>query len=621
MPAWRKHRHLYLLGAVLLLGSVLRLWQLRQNGFGTDYYAAGVRSMLESPSNFFFLAFDPAGFVSLDKPPLAFWLQGLSARLFGFHGWSLLLPQVIEGLAAIALLYHLVARRFGDPAGLTAALILALTPVSVAVDRSGNTDSLLVLLLLLAGWTLLRAVETQRLRWLLLAAVFGGLAFNTKMLAAFVLLPAFFLISWCGLQADWRRRSLHLAAAGIVLLGTSLSWAIAFDLTPAEHRPYAGSSSSNSMLELTVLHNGLERFLPKTRHRVMTVDPAADAPQFHDSVAVGPLRLADRHLAAQVLWLLPLALAGVIAAWRRRDPSQHSDVMLWGLWALSYGIVFSAAGGIFHAYYLAVLAPPLAALAGIGIVLLWPQRRRLAVVLLLTAAWQAYIGSGSLNDAAASDPALWLMLLPAAATLPALLLPHRPAIMAAAIVALLNPLVWSWSNAAARGFTMLPSADLDHVTGRNTPETARRWRRMAAATLPPTQDAKLFAFLRANRHGERFALVTVNTRLAAPVILHGGLPAMAFGGFSGTDPILGLEALAQRAQRGELRFVLLSRGMPTGAGPLQLAEDDPRRQFFRWVVAHGRPVSPDLWRDSAGGAERAMLYDLRPEAGPPVAGS
>lgn len=621
MPAWRPHLHHLLLSAILLLGAVLRLWRLAQNGFGTEYYAAGVRSMLASAHNFFFLSFDPAGFVSLDKPPLAFWLQGLSAWLFGFSGWSLLLPQVIEGLASIALLYHLVARGFGKPAGLIAALALALTPVSVAVDRSGNTDSALVLLLLLASWALLNAVATGRLRWLLLTALFGGLAFNTKMLAAFVLLPAFVALYWFCTGISWRGRLLHLALAGAVLLGISLSWAVAFDLTPPTQRPYAGSSRTNSMLDLALLHNGQERFTPRAEIQ-------AGMPQFYDAVPVGPLRLANRHLAAQVLWLLPLGLIGLVAAWRRG--THRNALLLWGLWLLSYGIVFSVAGGIFHAYYLAALGPPLAALAGIGTVALWPMKRALLATLLLCAGWQAYIGTGSLtgslNGGTTADPALWLMLLPVGLALLALLR-SRPGLHVLALTGLLlNPLAWSWSNAAAPGFAMLPAADLDRVTGREPADPAQRWRRIAATHPLPTADAKLIGFLRANQRDERFALVTVNARLAAPVIVRSGLPVMAFGGFNGKDPILSLDDLERRAMAGELRFVLLSRGMLANpvfgaAAPAPLAMDDPRRQFFLWVRAHGRPVNPQLWRSGDGGAEPAMLYDLRPGAGALVTGS
>src|SRR5512132_2601529 len=175
--------------AVLAVAAALRLWRLSQNGFGNEYYTAGVRSMSQSWHNFLYNSFDPAGFISVDKPPVALWAQVASVKLFGFHPLSVLIPQALEGVAAVAVLYHLVARRFGAAAGLLAALFLALTPVSVAIDRSSNTDSCLVLVLLLAAWALLRAAEDGSRRRLLLSMALVGLAFNIKMLAAFVVLP------------------------------------------------------------------------------------------------------------------------------------------------------------------------------------------------------------------------------------------------------------------------------------------------------------------------------------------------------------------------------------------------------------------------------------------------
>src|SRR5262245_5037571 len=179
-----------ILAVVLATAAVLRLWRLDEDGVLIPYYAAGVRSMLASWHNFFFNAFDPAGFVSLDKPPIALWLQVASAKLIGFNGLAMLLPQVAEGVIAIVMVNVLVRRSFGELAGLLAALFLALTPISVAVDRSNNTDSCLIMLLLLALWALVRALETGRAAWLLLCMASIGLAFNVKMAAALVLVPA-----------------------------------------------------------------------------------------------------------------------------------------------------------------------------------------------------------------------------------------------------------------------------------------------------------------------------------------------------------------------------------------------------------------------------------------------
>jgi 4-amino-4-deoxy-L-arabinose transferase-like glycosyltransferase len=240
------------LGAILLGAALLRGWNLADGGVLVPYYFAGVRSALQSWHNLFFNAFDPAGFLSVDKPPVAFWLQTASAALFGFGGVAVLLPQVVEGIASVGLLYWLVRRRFGVAAGLMAALFLALSPVDVAVDRSNNTESCLILVLLLAAWAMIRAIETGKIAPLLLAAALVGIGFNVKMLVAFGVLPAFTLVYLLGAPSTIGRRVGRLALAGLVLVPVALSWTLAYDLTPPEDRPYVDSTDDNSMLELVV---------------------------------------------------------------------------------------------------------------------------------------------------------------------------------------------------------------------------------------------------------------------------------------------------------------------------------------------------------------------------------
>src|SRR2546423_13871626 len=259
LAAWPWHRPA--LGAVLALTALLNFWQLDRLGYANTYYATAVKSMLQSWHNFVFVSFDPGGFVSIDKPPLGFWIETASARLFGFSGLSLLLPEVLAGVLSVAVLYRLVARIWGRGAGLLAALFLAVTPVSVVTARNNTIDSLLVLTVLLAAWAVARAVETGQLRWLLLCAVLVGLGFNIKMLEAYLVVPAFGLVYLVGARASWRKRLGQLALATVVLLGVSLSWATAVDLTPASARPYVGSSGTNAELSLALGYNGLSRLL------------------------------------------------------------------------------------------------------------------------------------------------------------------------------------------------------------------------------------------------------------------------------------------------------------------------------------------------------------------------
>src|SRR4051794_39190849 len=252
--------HRLALAAILVLSAFLNLFRLTSEGYGNSYYAAGVKNMLTSWHNFFFVSFD-AGFVSVDKPPLGLWIQAASAYVFGFHGWSLLLPQALAGILCVALLYHLVSRTFGPVAGLIAALVMAVTPIVVVTSRNNTADMLVVLTVLIAAWAVLRATESGSLRWLLLCAVVVGLGFNIKMMQAFLVLPALYLLYLVAAPVSRLRRFVHLGLATVVLLVVSLSWAVVVDLTPSTERPYVGSSQNNSALELASGYNGLSRLV------------------------------------------------------------------------------------------------------------------------------------------------------------------------------------------------------------------------------------------------------------------------------------------------------------------------------------------------------------------------
>jgi 4-amino-4-deoxy-L-arabinose transferase-like glycosyltransferase len=251
-------RHLTL-GAVLALSAVLNVTRLAQNGYANIFYSAGVKSMLRSLHNFFFVSFDPSGLISVDKPPLGLWVQAASAKVFGFSPLSLLLPEAIIGVLAVAALYLVMAPRFGTRAAVLGALALAVFPSFVAVSRDNNLDVLLVLLMILACGAALRAAETGRLRALLWSGVLVGLAFNTKTLAAYLVVPGIAAGYLVCAPGSIRRRLAHLLAAGLVLLAVSGAWVAAVELTPASQRPFVGGSTNNTELGLTFGYNGFGR--------------------------------------------------------------------------------------------------------------------------------------------------------------------------------------------------------------------------------------------------------------------------------------------------------------------------------------------------------------------------
>ena len=428
------------LAAVVTAAAALRIVNLAALGDANHYYAAAVASMLKSWHNFFFVAAEPGASVSVDKPPLGFWFQALSAYFLGVNGPALLLPQILAGVASVIVLYHLVRRSFGTVAGLLAGLTLAITPVVVATDRNNTIDSTLILTLLLAAWGFIKATETGRLRFLLLGAALVGIGFNIKMLQAYLPLPAFVALYFLGSAEALRQKVWKLALAGALLLIISLSWVLAVDLTPAGARPYVGSSGDNSEVSLLLVYNGVDRLMgmfgrpgsapgggspaggparqaPGGTGALGLGAPAVDGsalpgggPDGNNGVFVQPggpgnnegqpvgdgprpggtgsmdigqpgaLRLFLPPLNKEVSWLLPFGLAGallLLASEGRRWPLAPKHQAL-VLWGgwLVIGGSFFSIAGFFHPYYLSMLAPPIAALFAIAVVGLWRLRER-----------------------------------------------------------------------------------------------------------------------------------------------------------------------------------------------------------------------------------------------------
>jgi 4-amino-4-deoxy-L-arabinose transferase-like glycosyltransferase len=599
------------LPSVVLVAAIARLWQLGDAGFGTEYYAASVRSMLVGPHNLFYGAFDPAGILAVDKPPLALWPQVASAWLLGFEPFALMLPQAIEGCLAVIVLWHLVRRDFGEIAGILAALFLAVTPISIAVDRSNNTDSLLVLILLLAAWALPRRADANASWRLASAMALVGVAFNVKMLAAFGVLPAFAASYAFTARASWPRRISHLAASGVALAAVSASWISVVALTPPTARPYIDSTANNSIFDLVVNHNAAQRFLPRAWLRgapeATGTQPGNTATPGQAALAArnvpsGPARLVDPRLARQAIWLLPLAFAGAVGmvVARRREAA-----WLWIGWTATYWLVFSFAGGLFSPYYLVLLGPPLAALAGVGVVTLarawlsetW-HRWWLPATLALSFVWQAHIMRSEVYDHSQGF-LLLAATIGAVLALAALALLTRSRPVIAPLVALtigvasllIIPTAWSIGTVAYEGGRPL---------ARLHPTQDRVGR---AAAQEGGEIQALVPFLRENRGDAYLLAATSSARLAAPLIVATGEPVIAFGGFLGTIPVLDGTAMAHLVNSGALRFAIIGGGWSRRA---RATETDASG----WIRAHGTQV--DLPSVAPGlSAARFALFDLR----------
>jgi 4-amino-4-deoxy-L-arabinose transferase-like glycosyltransferase len=370
------------LAALLALAAVLYLWSLSKNGWANDYYAAAVRSMAGSWHDFLYGSFDAKGLMTVDKPPLALWVEALSAKLFGFNSLAILVPQALMGVASVGLLYDLTRRRWGRVAGTVAGLALAVTPVVVAISRHNNPDALLVLCSVGALWCFVRALDADRVRsnpriaresanaakgrgatkWLVAAAVCVGLGFEAKMGAALMVVPGMAL-AWLWVAPRGRLVAIRqLAIAGVALLAVALAWPVLVWLTPAANRPWISGTSDNSIWSLIWEYNGFGRLEGQTG------GPASLGTSGTFGGATGPLRLLNEALGGQAGWLLGAALAGglgiaALSRLRRTDARTGWLIAVGGAFATT-AVAFSFAGGIFHPYYTSLLAPFAAALVG-----------------------------------------------------------------------------------------------------------------------------------------------------------------------------------------------------------------------------------------------------------------
>lgn len=616
--------------------------------------------------NFFYTAFDPAGFISIDKPPVALWLQVISVKLFGFHPLSILMPQVLEGVGSVWILFHLVRRRFGASAALLSALFLAITPVWVAVNRTNNTDSCLLLVLLLASWALMKAAEDGNRRMLLLSMALIGLAFNVKMLAAFIVLPAFFIVYLIGAPQLWQRKFVDLAMATLILVVSSLPWVFAYEFTQMDSRPFVGSSRKNSMLELVIGHNAFNRFVSPLKPLAANLrgrgtrqaagsklesasSTSTEAKPFTRALysrafvrtPTGPLRLANGQLAAQMAWLFPFAAMAMVIGigqnrLRRPLTPSHLALLFWFCWTITYGGVYSYLGGIIHFYYLSTMAPALAALAGIGVVNMWSYYLRkdsyallLPATLLVTAAWQLYIQASALGWSLNQFTDLsnnwlsWFHIALTGGTLVAaaglLLIRFQSAsnhatyglavgsLTIGLMVVLVLPVAWALSSVFLPGQGVLPSSDLYRLVAVFDNDGPR----LRARSGQSVDISKLVAFLKANRKSERYLLATSTTQLAAPIIISTGEAVLARGGFHGLDPAVNPETLARMVETKEVRFAMLG-DVPTVSR--KMGADAAGKPVADWIRANGKLVEHISWRASlkTSGME---LYDLRPETG------
>lgn len=639
------------LAAIAVMAGVLDLWRLGLNGWGNDYYAAAVRSMLENWHALRYASFDPTGLVTVDKPPLAFWIETLSARLFGFNGIALIAPSGIAGAVSVTVLGRTVTRLFGVWAGLIAALVLALSPIALVANRSNNPDAIMVMIVVLGTWAGVRALESGRWRWVVLAALLFGLGFMTKMLAALMILPGISVAYLVVGPGRVPRRLVQLAAAGAVVAVISFGWMLSVDMTPASARPWVGSTQDNSEVSLAFGYNGLGRIFGE---RVGGA-PAAGSQAFGTpggaggrpggfgrgggggsfggrpggfgggggSAFGGPAgvtRLLTGTLAAQGSWLLPLGLIGLISAllavgWRRRD-GRLGGLIIFAGWTAVVWAVFSFSTGIFHPYYISELVPGIAALVGIGVVALGRDlvaggwRTLLPAVAVAATGvfeWQIMRTTSSLEGWSVPLLALTAVLTlavigrPPVARLSARLRGRTVALSAAALGASLAVLLVAPAAWAQAAVTTAVNGTIGSAPAPGGAQAGGFGGRLGGFGGGSGDDGRLLAFVERNGGGDRYLLASTSAMTVAPLIIQSGRNIVSLGGFSGSDPVVTRREVAEWVERGEVRYFLLGgRGGFGGFG----GGDDSTADVGTVCTA----VPASEWGGSGGGVGET-LYD------------
>ena len=585
---WERHALLALLAAT----AVLYVWGLGSSGWANNFYAAAVQAGTQDLKAFLFGSLDPGNAITVDKPPASLWVMVLSARLFGFSAFSMLLPEALMGVGAVALLFVTVRRCSGPAAGLIAGTVLALTPVAALMFRYNQPDALLTLLLTAAAYFMVRAIESGSTRWIALAGTVIGFAFLTKMLQAALVVPGFALVFLLAAPGRLSKRVWQLLV-GVAAIVVSAGWFIALvSLWPARSRPYIGGSTDNSLLQLALGYNGIERVAGAGGI------PGGDNPMFGGPSGIG--RLFALSMGTEISWLLPAALIGLIAgvwftASTPRTGRLRAHLLLWGGWLLVSGAVFSLMHGVIHPYYTVALAPAIAALIGISVRELWRgreftgSRMVLAAMSATTGVWAFIL----LDRTPTWLPALrWIVLIGAIAVAPVIAVgAHRLGRTAAATAAaallfgVVAPAAYTIDTVARSHAGPIPTSGPAGAAfgpgpwgpGPGGPPRSR----------PADNNAAYNNALQALLRGDetRWAAASVGSMSASSLELQTGASVMAIGGFRGSDDSPTLHQFQQYVAAQQIHyFIADGKARPTDDQSPTAAD------ITTWVQQHFTPT-------------------------------
>jgi 4-amino-4-deoxy-L-arabinose transferase-like glycosyltransferase len=574
-------------GVLMVVAAALYLWNLSASGWANAFYAAAAQAGGQNWTAMLFGSSDASNAITVDKTPAALWVMDLSVRLFGLNSWSVLVPQALEGVAAVALLYAAVRRASGPGAALLAGAVFALTPVAALMFRFNNPDALLVLMLVAGAYCVQRGCERDASRWWLVGAGAAvGVGFLAKMLQAFLVLPAFGAAYLIAAAAPLRTRLLRVAA-GVVAMIVSGGWYLLLvELWPASARPYIGGSQENSIVELALGYNGLGR---------LTGNETGGLGNLNFDVGWG--RLLGSGMGAYIAWLLPAAVvclvAGLLLTRRapRTDP-QRSALILWGGWLVVTAVVFSYANGIVHPYYTVALAPAIAAVLGIGAMLLWRNRSDVRAATAMSATVVVTVVLAAVLLTRHGDWLNWLRLTVAVGGVGVAVLllvvgrlPRRVAVTVAGLAVaacLAVPTAYTLATVATPHSGAIPSVGPAGFGG------------MGGGLLDsPEPGARLATLLVTDADEYTWTAAVVGSNNAAGYQLAGGAPVMAVGGFNGTDPSPTLSQFQSDVAAGRIHYFVHGRMMFGGFGGHGNGGSREAADISEWVEAHYAPMTVD----------------------------
>ena len=632
-PAWARPA----LFALLLATGAFYVIGLTSNGWANSFYSAAVQAGSQSWKAFLFGSSDAGNSITVDKPPASLWVMALSVRIFGLSSFSILLPEVIMGVATVGVVHATVKRCSTAAAGLLAGAVLALTPVAVLMFRFNNPEALLVLLMTLGAWATMRSIEQGSPKWMAIVGVFIGLGFLTKALQVLLVVP-FFGLGYVLFANTTLRRRIVGAIVGVGAMLLSAGWWVAIvELIPASMRPYIGGSQDNSFLSVTLGYNGLGRL---SGSEVGSVGGGQRGP---GSGTESITRLFTQTIGGQISWLLPTAALLVIAglAFRGRRPRtdlRRAAYVVWGGWLLVTGLVFSLMAGIFHEYCTVALAPAIAALVGMGACEAWDRRTHWAGrgVLAAAAGTAAGMGFWLLGRTTAYGGWLrWSVLVVGFAAALLLLLTDRLPRFATAVTvggavaaALAGPTAYAVTTVTTphtgsivtagpntggpggmgRGGVPgggmprggFPGGAPDGLAGGmpggmppggfpgGSGQTGGRAgaNGMGGLLNASTPSAEVVAALRAEASSYRWAAATVGSQNAAGLQLGSGEPVMPIGGFNGSDPSPTLDEFKGYVASGDIHYFMGGGGFrgQNGGG-------NSGNEISSWVQANFTQVS------------------------------